>query len=239
MTMLNVHNVMEEFVEKRVNALYNQIEKSNDSGVSCSCENCRLDTVTFVLNRIPPKYIVSGRGVTHIAMALEKDKQLVADIEKLAVEGMRLVNDSKRPYHQDNRKDSDFNDEILSAFNFPTFLGNVYDGQTFEPLADANVLLKLKDSKAPMVDVTWENPCKTYSSTEGSYSFWVKPLICEKEGELKKFTFTVEVSAPNYETSSYSFTIPLSSEKIQKNSLNSAYSLKIQNIFLFRSDFKQ
>ena len=58
---MNVHNLMEEIVKQRVDQLYENAKNEKVEWLSCDCENCRLDTVSFVLNRIPPKYVVSGR----------------------------------------------------------------------------------------------------------------------------------------------------------------------------------
>src|SRR5574344_1429819 len=103
--MVQVHNIMAEHVMARVDELYNQVKEMNPSWLTCDCENCRIDTVNFVLNRRPPKYIVSGRGVTHNT-ALLNDTQLKADIDALAIEGMRLVSAAKRPYHNAARESS-------------------------------------------------------------------------------------------------------------------------------------
>ncbi|MBQ2571571.1 MAG: late competence development ComFB family protein, partial [Treponema sp.] len=63
--MFNIHNIMEEQVESRVNQLYDHVKGQNAPWLDCDCENCRKDTICYVLNRIPPRYILSGRGVTH------------------------------------------------------------------------------------------------------------------------------------------------------------------------------
>ncbi len=223
---------MEDIVIKRVNNLYDIAA----AGVSCSCENCRMDTANYVLNRIPPHYIVSGRGFTH-STGIFHDQQINADIEKLAIEGMRLVSSAKRPYHMDNKS---INQEKAPRclFNFPRFTGTVYDGSTFEPVSGAKILLKLNEKPAQMIDVTWLNPTHTFDSTKGNYSFSVESLESQKEGELKKFTFTVEVSAPGYEDTALSFTVPLYSELTADNQRNTAYSVKIQDVILFKSDIE-
>ena len=58
------------------------------------------------------------------------------------------------------------------------------------------------------------------------------------DGMNKKFNFTVEVTCPGYTPVDYSFTVPLTSEKIESVELNSTYSVKIQDIFLFKADEK-
>lgn len=235
--MLNVHNIMEEQVISRVNELYRQVKAKGTSWLTCDCENCRLDTINYVLNRIPPRYIVSGRGVAYNQGTLLKDSQLNADIDRICLDGMKLVSTAKRPYHKvallmDNKEPA----ILQPMFNFPTFIGNVFDGSTFEPITGANILLKLDGRAAFMMDSSWINPCKTYAASHGSFTFWVAPIKANEDKENKEFTFTIEASMDGYTPVTYSFSIPLVSETKDKRELNSVYSLKIQDIFLFRDD---
>ena len=226
--MLNVHNIMEEQVITRVNQLYRQVKAKGTSWLTCDCENCRLDTINYVLNRIPPRYIVSGRGVAYNQGTLLKDSQL---------DGMKLVSTAKRPYHKvatlmDNKEPG----SQQPMFNFPTFIGNVFDGSTFEPITGANILLKLNGKAAFMMDSSWSNPCETYAASHGSFTFWVAPIAAQADKENKEFTFIIEATMEGYSPVTYSFVVPLVSETLDKRELNSVYSLKIQDIFLFRSD---
>lgn len=231
--MVNIHNIMEEQVITRVNKLYDQVKEKGSAWLTCDCENCRMDTVSYVLNRIPPRYVVSGRGVTHNTRDLSADNQLVADIDQLGVEGMRLVSSAKRPFHKSTRENFT---AVLDkpVFNFPTFLGNVFDGQTFEPLSGVNILLKLNGKPAEMMDITWPNPCNTFQATQGSYSFWCLPVPSEKEGEARTFDFTLDINADGYQSVTFSFSVPVTSEKIDRREVNSTFSLNIQDIFLFK-----
>ena len=76
---MKVHNLMEDVVSKLVDKLYDQAKKDKAPWLTCDCENCRIDSISYVLNRITPKYIVSDRGVTH-SLEILNDKQLLADI---------------------------------------------------------------------------------------------------------------------------------------------------------------
>lgn len=232
--MIQVHNLMEELVFERVSELYDQVKDMNTTWLTCDCENCRIDTVNYVLNRIQPKYVVSGRGVTH-NLNLINDTQLKADIDSLAIEGMRLVSSAKRPYHN-SATIKKISLPKGPVFNFPTFGGSVFDGSTFEPLRDAKILLKLDNNIAEMMDITWANPAQTFSATKGNYTFWVRQIPCEKEKESRIFNFSLEIKADGYSPVTYSFEVPLVSENINRNEVNSTYSLKIQDLFLFRKD---
>ncbi|MBQ4553809.1 MAG: late competence development ComFB family protein [Spirochaetaceae bacterium] len=231
---MNVHNLMEEKVFKHVNDFYDQMKNQNVSWLSCDCEHCRLDTASYVLNRIPPKYVVSGRGVSHNVST--DDTQLKADIDALVIEGIQAISNARRPYHaQKNNKNTDNSEN--PAYNFPTFIGAVYDGGTFEPIAGAKVVLKQNNELCEMVDYTWQNPNTTSALTKGVFSFWVKPICAEKSGENQVFNFTIEVSADGFETISYDFSVPLVSDSQPQRALNSTYSLKVQDFYLFPVGF--
>ena len=230
-----VHNLMEEIVIERINHLNDQIKEINPPWFRCDCENCRMDAVSYVLNRIPTKYVVSGRGVVYSSEHL-KDGQILADIDAIGLEGIRTVNSVQRPNHIAKKtSDSKFNTPI---YNFPIFTGAVFDGLTFEPLEGASITLKRKGENVAMQDQTWPNPCKTYKTTKGTYSFWIKSIEAEAVGDSRNFDFTLEISAPGYEEIHYSFTIPITAEISEKSTLNSTYSYKIQDLFLFSTDIE-
>ena len=229
---MNVHNVNEELVIDRVNELYTQVKKMNAHWLTCDCEHCRIDAVSYVLNRIPPCYIVSGRGVIYNTM--ENNSQLKADIDALVIEAMHIISSVKRPYHEQHEELKPL--EKGPFYNFPTFFGAIYDGNTFQPLGNAQIVLKLDNYPAQMIDYTWSNPYYTSEMTKAVYSFLVKSQNAEKENTSSVFVFTVEVHLQGYESVSYSFSVPLISEGSMRSQSNSTYSLKIQDLFLFPSN---
>lgn len=230
---MKIYNLMEELVENKVNKLYDDLKAANTVWLTCDCENCRLDTMAFVLNRIPPKYIISSRGITHTA-ADANLTQIKADIDTLAIEGIRLVSTSKRPTHNvKSAPEALYISGSKPFFFFPTFTGTVMDGLTFEPISDAKITL-LRDGKpANMIDQTWLNPTQTFKSTKGTYSFCVKPEEAQTEKQDGHFQFTVQIEAEGYESTSYAFSIPVTSEILRQNRGLSLYSLKLQDLFLF------
>lgn len=231
---MNIHNLMEEYVFSHVNALYDGFEKERPAWLRCSCRDCRIDVTTYVLNRVPPRYVVSGRGVIHSKRALS-DPQLRADVDMITLEGIRLINASSRPYHKGNKVvEKEAKNELL--FNFPVFIGTVLDGNTFEPMSGVTVTLKLEDKIVDMFDKTWSNPCLTYNATKGVYSFLVKPLPSKEENETKKFTFVVTAEAEDYAPSIYSFDLTIVSEKGKTTSTDTSFSLKMQDMFMFRRE---
>ena len=233
---MNVHNLMEDVVIKAVNTLYDRVKGENVAWLTCDCENCRLDTVSYVLNRIPPKYVVSGRGVTHNAEYLASP-QLQADVDSLALEGMRTVSSTKRPFHAENRNEcivQGSDDKAKPAFNFFTFMGVVLDGNTFEPVTQAKITLKMEGKLAEMVDKTWSNPYNLVPSTKGVYSFWVKSLPAKESGERAYFNFSIEIEAEGYSESVYHFEVPIMSEERVRQTLDSTYTLKIKDLVIFK-----
>ncbi|MCR4626471.1 MAG: late competence development ComFB family protein [Treponema sp.] len=232
---MHVHNLMEEVVIDRINHLNDQIKEINPPWFRCDCENCRMDAVTYVLNRVPPKYVVSGRGVVYTNENI-KEGQVLADIDAIGLEGIRIVNSVQRPNHVTSKVKKSHNNAPI--FNFPIFTGDTFDGLTFEPLTGAEITLKSNGKLVEMQDSTWPNPCTTYQTTKGTYSFWLKSIPAEKEGETKVFNFTLEISAKGYESIHYSFSLPVTAELSENSTLDSTYSYKIQDLFLFANDIE-
>lgn len=225
-----VHNILEEIVIKKVNNLYDKVKTMNTSWLTCDCKECRIDTVTYVLNRIPPRYIVSGRGITH--QSAFENQQTFADIETLAMEGIKTIATSKRPYHGASLN-SPAKPIKGPVFNFPSFLGTLSDGITFKPVEGVQVRLLSNGKTVEMIDYTWQNPLTTSLVTKGRYSFWVQPQEAKRVDEQKTFNFIIEASAPQYETTHYSFSVPVVSSESPNFTYNSTYSLQLQNLCLF------
>ncbi len=226
---MNVHNIMEEKVFQRVNHIYDQIANGQTSWLICTCDHCRLDTASYVLNRIPPKYIVSGRGVVHAVV--DDDSQLKADIDALIMEGIRAVSSARRPYHDKSVSKPDMKEGPV--FNFPTFIGTIYDGNTFEPLKDAVITLKKDGKDATMIDYTWQNPCTTNQRTKGAFSFWVTPEKAAESGKQEQFQFTLSIECPGYDSLEYAFSVPVVSEADTRLAPSSTYALTLQDLYLF------
>ncbi len=230
---MNVHNLMEDLVIQNVGIMYDQVKEAKAAWLTCDCENCRLDTVSYVLNRIPPKYIVSGRGVTHASETLN-NKQFMADVNALILEGMRTVSSTKRPFHTNDRKECSVVADNTPSFNFPTFTGTILDGSTFEPIIGALVTIKMDGKLVEMIDKTWSNPYTTCRSTHGTFSFWAKSIQTEKEGEQNRFAFTFEISAPGYTNTVYNVVVPVISESSSRKEIDSTYFLKLKDFILFK-----
>lgn len=231
---MKVHNIMEEYVESRVNTFYERLNKEHVAWLTCDCDICRSDSISYVLNRIPPRYVVSSRGVNHSA-ELMNNAQLLADVDTLINQGVHMINSVQRPYHTPlQKKNRNIEKPKVPYFNFPVFIGTIYDGTTFETMQNVEVSLKTPDGKlAKMFDATWENPCKTYKVTDGTYSFWVEPISSEKTGMSQSFHFTIEAVANGYAPVLYGFDVPVISDDDRRDTMDSSCALKMPDIFMF------
>lgn len=231
---MNIHNSMEDAVNQEVNSLYDTLKNEHIAWLTCDCENCRLDTICYVLNRTQPKYFVSERGVLHNTLDMD-DSQLKTDLTALAMEGIRLINGSHRS--KGNGTSVQTADETSASgkffYNFPLIVGSIYNGENFEPLEDAVIKLKINDELVKMADSTWSNPATTYKSTKGSYTFWPASIECNENDGTKVFSLTFEITGRNFVSSTYAIELPLVPEAKRKTTLESTYSLKIKDIFLF------
>lgn len=231
---MKLHNQMEEYVETRVKDIYKKLEDEKSPWVKCCCEVCVLDSICYVLNRVTPRYIVSGREATFSSQALY-DYQLKADIDALAIEAIKVINSVQRPYHKvfiDN-KNNDVLREAMPSFNFPLFTGGVFDGNTFEPIIGATVTLRDNNGLVKMQDSSWDNPVKTYKTTGASFSFWPQSITAQKVNMSKKFMFIAEASVPGYQDSLQTFEITLTSEEKMRSFISNSLAVKMADFVMF------
>lgn len=76
---MKLHNYMEDVVEKMLNELL------SDPKVACTCEQCRKDATAFALNRLPPRYVASQKGLafTEIdALCTKFRTEVVREVKK-------------------------------------------------------------------------------------------------------------------------------------------------------------
>ena len=226
---MKLHNIMEEEVIQRVEEYYNDTSIIDITTTICNCSQCKLDTTAYVLNRIKPRYIVSERGVVHAA-SLE-GSQLDADIKVLIIEGMKKVHNLRRSSHAKPEKEKDSDAE--KYMNFPIFSGLLLDGNTFEPIENAKITLKVENKTVEMFDNTWLNPYVINSATAGSFVFWALPIKMDKDNQQKVFNFYISVEADNYETTNYAFSIEGSIDKEKVIIPQTATKYKLDDLYLF------
>ena len=87
--MKQLHNIMEQLAGDYVS------QHLGKHGV-CDCEDCRLDVMALMLNKLKPHYVVSDTGAVY-AKVKNFDFQPNVDMAMAMAEAMEIVKD--RPRH--------------------------------------------------------------------------------------------------------------------------------------------
>jgi len=150
---MRVHNLTKDLVIQKVKEVFSQKEDLVHRGF-CISPQCELDVVCFVLNRMPPEYVVSGRGMAHVEQDYRKNSQKITDIVALINEGLEVVTRNQRP-----RGNTEPSEEQLGYFwNFPSIIGRLFNGLNFEPIPDTEVFLLSEGVPVRVIDPNWQNP---------------------------------------------------------------------------------
>lgn len=148
------------------------------------------DITAYVLNRIPPKYITSERGILHGKLESRYIFQQKTDILLLVHEAIDVIKKRRPPLVP---RDKGMYRE-RNAF-LPHLMGEVLEETTFSMIPGMEVTLKFGGKPAKMIDVSWKNPCVTNKATKGFYHFW--PDFIEGEMQKKKNSpFTIHFRHP-------------------------------------------
>lgn len=227
-----IHNVMEDLIYTEVNKLFDEAEKQNTDKKICTCMQCRRDVMCYVLNRVKPRYIKSGRGLAHFLKFEKEEKaQIITDITALAMEGMQRVFDTKRPHESD----IDIEEFTGPVFNFPAITGKILNGGNFKPMDSVVVSLKYNNEIVKQTNILWDNPYKISDKTPGIFTFCPKSITAS-EDELdkeKKFVFVITASKEGFETGNFSFELNLIPDKEKKTALSSSDFYKLKDLYLF------
>jgi competence protein ComFB len=195
---MDIHNLMEDLVKNTVHELFDAEEKGC-AGTWCTCRQCRQDVACYVLNRLKPEYVVSGRGVAYVEQDYMEKLQKTADVVSLVREGWSKVNASKRPNHPHICDDPERPMLDGPAFNLPPIMGRLFNGSNFEPVSDVNISLLDAGGLVDMMDSNWQNPCSIVRNTAGTFIFWPRPVVAGNRGESRLFAFTIAARIPGFE----------------------------------------
>ncbi|MCL2762507.1 MAG: late competence development ComFB family protein [Treponema sp.] len=231
---MEIHNVSEEMVVESVEKIFKTIKEGGNPQGLCLCDQCKLDTICFTLNRIKPRYVASNRGITRIEQDWAARQQTEVDIATLVYKGLRLVNHNQRP--------TSSHEEVLSAdtilaepaFFIPTIIGRLFDGETFAPLAGVTVELRSNGELVSMRNRNWQNPFTLITNTPGAFTFWPAPVPTEAIEMHRIFEFSLKVESPQYEPMIHFFKIPTVSTIITAHSSYSTdRTFKLPDLYLF------
>jgi len=232
---MEIHNITEDIVFTSVQTIFDVIKKEGNAEKFCLCDQCKLDTICYTLNRIKPRYIVSNRGMARIEQDWVERQQVEADIATLVYKGLRQVNHNQRPTcsHTDV---SLFSDEALNepAYFIPTIIGRLFDGETFAPVSGVKVTLRCGEEIVPMRNQNWQNPFTLIANTPGAFTFWPAPVTTEAVGTHRLFEYSLKIESSQYEELTHFFKIAVVSTLA---ATHSSYSLdrtfKLPDIYLF------
>ncbi len=182
-----IRNIIEDLVTSVVHEVL-----SKEQGIE-HLEIYFDDIVTYVLNRIPPRYVTSERGILHDRIDFTRSAQQKSDILFLAHEALGYVQ-SRRASHVPPAKNKGGEGERF----FPHVLGEVLEETTFGPISGIEVALLYNGKRALMIEPQWPNPYRTVKATRGFYHFWPK-FIESEMSESEPVEFLVRFTHPSLE----------------------------------------
>ena len=165
------------------------------------------DIVAYVLNRIPPQYVTSERGILHGQIASKYRIQQKTDILIGVYEAIDII---KR--RRSTAINSDSGLSVSPVFNMlQHIVGSVADEETISPIFEVQVSLLFNKEIAKMIDPNWENPYITNPATRGHYHFW--PAYSHKRmSDLDKLDFTIKFEHPNFESAAVKIELDIDRE---------------------------
>jgi competence protein ComFB len=184
---MSVRNIMEDVVASTIDEIIR--DEKYFSGI----DQYKQDIAAYVLNRIPPRYITSERGILHGKLEARFLFQQKTDIIFLIHEALEVIK---------NRRDiptsPDLSQNLQSRdYFFPHIIGEVLEETTFSIIPEVEVTLFYNGSSAKMMDPSWDNPYKTGRGTLGYYHFWPDVDI-ENMDITKDINFTIRFRHPNF-----------------------------------------
>ncbi|MFP4152384.1 MAG: late competence development ComFB family protein [Alkalispirochaeta sp.] len=234
---MEIHNLMEELVASIVSEIARE-DRASASPRYCGSEECRIDAVCYVLNRVEPRYVSSSRGYAHLTADLQKDRQLSVDLVRLAHEGLHRVTAVRRNYYHDGvtagTEDSGSHPHPEGpCYNFPTIRGRLLDGTRFSPVTEVTVLLLRDEDPVEMFGERWTNPYEIPKQAPGTYNFWPAPIPAEHTGETREFTFEIRVTDGRFDPLSHYFTVSATSEEREERIFTLERDHTLPDLYLF------
>jgi competence protein ComFB len=229
---MEIHNTTEDIVFSTIETICASIEKQGNPDKLCLCDQCRIDAACFVLNRIPPHYIVSNRGAARIEQVTISRQQKDADVVSMVFEALKRVNHNQRP-NSDHSNVAGAGVKQGPVFNVPTIIGRAFDGANFSPLAGINVELWREGKLVTMKNRNWQNPCILVANTQGAFTFWPESVSAREAHIRENFEYSVKIEAAGFETMNHFFAIPVISEAGDAESFSMDRTFKLPDLYLF------
>ncbi|HCL57442.1 MAG TPA: hypothetical protein DHW82_10600 [Spirochaetia bacterium] len=199
----------------------------------CKCSICIEDITTYVLNRVSPYYISSGRGILHMEKDIEPFIQDQADIYTLVLQAIDIINKRRKSNVHTKNDDgllllSRKENEIVSDFylNFPYIVGRILDSSYLKPKGDLKVQLMIfqndKYVLCPMKEPNWTNPYQVPDQFSGYFTFWPNAKKAEDQKNIGKETvyFKLEINGVEYEEE---FSISVFADSLIHHHIHTSY----------------
>ena len=228
---MQLKNYQEDIVLKAIDiALEERPELRGDQSVI-------NDVAAYVLNRVPPRYIMSERGFTRLAAEhLDESSSSLGSMIGILVlvnEGIELIECRRRPFAANGTRALSVNEEISAVHNLPQIFGKVIDGENGAAVDGASVRLSIDGRTAEPAQPGWPNPFVTQHSTNGYYSFW--PAAVRDDSETHTFTLSVDVDHPAYQPARIETLITTCCEFALQDNITSDGILNLDPVVLQRA----
>ncbi|MDR0642121.1 MAG: late competence development ComFB family protein [Treponema sp.] len=230
---MEIHNTTEDLVFSTIDAICSSIEKQGNPDKLCLCDQCRIDAACFVLNRIPPHYIISNRGAARIEQVTISWQQKEADVVSMVFEALKRVSHNQRPNSDHSNAAPGDTIKQGPVFNIPTIIGRAFDGADFSPLAGITVELWREGKLVKMKNRNWQNPCILVANTQGAFTFWPESISADAANTRENFEYSVRIEANGFETMNHFFSIPVISEPGDIESFSMDRTFKLPDLYLF------
>jgi len=229
---MGIHNISEDIVVKTAQEIFDAVKNEGNPDGLCLCEQCKLDTMCYALNRIEPRYIVSNRGITRIENDGNERHQTHADITALVYKGLQQVNHNQRPTAT---HDGSLPENIVKklAFDIPTIVGRLFDGETFAPISGVTVELHHNGELVPMRNSNWQNPYTLVANTPGTFTFWPALVPAAMVDMHQIFEYSISIESPKYDTLTHFFKIPAVSAFQAEPTYFMNRTFKLPDLYLF------
>jgi competence protein ComFB len=227
---MEIRNRMEDMVVTLVGRAFDE-EEEKSAREFCTCYQCRMDVACYVLNKIEPEYVISGRGIAHLAADYLGNVQKRTDVEVLIWEGIKTIQSGKRPHftHSDEGKSPKPEGPY---FNFPTIIGRLFNAGNFAPVSDIDVYLLQNNELLQMIDPSWQNPYRIVKNTPATFLFYPQPVSAAEQGQVYKTELELRVEDSAYNPFHHFFTMEIISEDGYLDVYQSQKAHTIEDLYL-------
>lgn len=225
---MRIHNLLEELVLDKIEEILVECQKEYEPEKLALANEYKLDIACYVLNRLSPIYLVSGRGLAYLDLDYLDKLQREADLVTLIHQGIERITAIKRPHYHQIKSKKELAELKNYYFNFPVIKGRIFNSLNFEPLYNIEIELLVNHQPVAMIDIDWQNPYHIVENTAGNFYFWPKPEPAPCADAVLAREFELKACVKGFEELRHFFVIEVKAEEGFKDffRLNSIYCLK-------------